>query len=81
MKYIMFEDFSGAPLPIIFPKRIDFSEMREQIPYTKVLSAGYVHVSGSGCGFSCHGESKSLETCARPEDAGIIAAKLANPDL
>jgi hypothetical protein len=79
MKYIMFEDFSGASVPIIFPKRIDFVEMREQIPYTKVLSAGYVHVAGSG--FRCHGESKSLEVQARPVDAEIIAAKLANPDL
>ena len=80
MKYIMFEDFSGAPVPIIFPKRIDFSEMREQIPYTTVLSAGYVNVS-SACAFTCHGESKSLEAHARAEDAIIIAAKLANPDL
>ncbi len=79
MKYIMFEDFSGTPLPIIFPKRIDFSEMREQIPYTKVLSAGYVHVTSSG--FACHGESKSLAAQARGEDALIIAAKLATPDL
>ena len=80
MKYIMFEDFSGAPVPIIFPKRIDFTEMREQIPYTKVLSAGYVNVSGAGV-FTCHGESKSLEVAARAEDSGIISAKLANPDL
>ena len=79
MKYIMFEDFSGAAMPIIFPKRIDFAEMREQIPYTKVLSAGYVNFTGTG--FTCHGESKSLEVHARPEDAGIIAAKLTNPDL
>lgn len=79
MKYIMFEDFSGAPVPVIFPKRIDFAEMREQIPYTKVLSAGYVQLSGAG--FACHGESKSLATAARPEDSAIITAKLANPDL
>ncbi len=81
MKYIMFEDFSGAPVPIIFPKRIDFSEMREQIPYTKVLAAGYVHVSGTDASFACHGESKSLAVQARPVDADIIAAKLANPDI
>jgi len=79
MKYIMFEDFSGVPVPIIFPKRIDFSEMREQIPYTKVLAAGYVNLGDKG--FTCHGESKSLEAHARAEDAGIIAAKLSNPDL
>ena len=79
MKYIMFEDFSRAPVPVIFPKRIDFAEMREQIPYTKVLSAGYVHMAGSG--LASHGESKSLEVQARPEDAAIIAAKMANPDM
>jgi len=79
MKYIMFEDFSGAAMPIIFPKRIDFTEMREQIPYTKVLSAGYVHVSGGA--FACHGESKSLAVQARAEDAAVISAKLANPDI
>lgn len=79
MKYIMFEDFSGVPVPIIFPKRIDFLEMREQIPYTKVLAAGYVNFSGQG--FACHGESKSLQVQARPEDAGIITAKMSNPDL
>jgi hypothetical protein len=79
MKYIMFEDFSGAPLPIIFPKRIDFSEMREQIPYTKVLAAGYAHVTPTG--FACFGESKSLAAQARSEDALIIAAMLANPDI
>lgn len=78
MKYIMFEDFSGAPVPIIFPKRIDFTEMREQIPYTTVLSAGHVHVSAAG--FTCFGESKSLHAQARPVDAEIISAKLANPD-
>jgi hypothetical protein len=79
MKYIMFEDFSGAPVPIIFPKRIDFAEMREQIPYTKVLAAGYVQLTEAG--FSCYGESKSLAAQARPEDAAVIGAKLANPDL
>ncbi len=79
MKYIMFEDFSGAPVPIIFPKRIDFTKLREQIPYTKVLSAGYVSLSGAV--FACHGESKSLAVAARPEDSGIITAKLTNPEL
>jgi len=79
MKYIMFEDFSGAPVPVIFPKRIDFAEMREQIPYTKVLAAGYVQLDGAV--FTCHGESKSLAVAARQEDAAVIAAKLTNPEL
>ncbi|WP_243544577.1 hypothetical protein [Pseudodesulfovibrio tunisiensis] len=74
MKYIMFEDFSGAPIPIIFPNRIDHRDFREQMPYTKVLSAGYVSLRPDG--FSCHGGSKALEVESRPEDAAIITDKL-----
>lgn len=73
MKYILFEDFSGAAVPIIFPNRINFDEMREQMPYTTALSAGYVSLTPDG--FSCHGKSKALELASRPEDAQIIADK------
>lgn len=73
MKYIMFEDFSGAPVPVIFPNRIDHAEMREQMPYTKALSAGYVTHGPEG--FRCHGQSKTLELQAADGDAGIIAEK------
>lgn len=73
MKYIMFEDFSGASIPVIFPNRIDHAEMREQMPYTKALSAGYV--SHGPEGWSCHGQSKSLELKAAAGDADIIGAK------
>lgn len=78
MKYIIFEDFSGAPIPIIFPNRIDHAEMREQMPYTKALSAGYV--SHGPEGFSCHGSSKALELKANPNDATIIGNKLEDAD-
>lgn len=78
MKYIMFEDFSGEPVPIIFPNRVDFAEFREQIPYSKVLAAGYVQLRAQG--FACHGESKSLEAKSRPEDAAILQDKFTNPD-
>ncbi|SDK55319.1 hypothetical protein SAMN05660337_0799 [Maridesulfovibrio ferrireducens] len=74
MKYIMFEDFSGEALPILFPNRIGFLEFREQIPYTKVLSAGYVQIRSEG--ISCHGECKELNTETRLEDSGIIREKL-----
>lgn len=74
MRYIMFEDFSGVPVPIIFPNRINFDEMREQMPYTTALSAGYV--SHGPEGFRCHGKSKELELEANPEDAAIIGGKL-----
>lgn len=73
MKYIMFEDFSGAPVPIIFPNRINFDEMREQMPYTKALSAGYV--SHGPNGFTCHGKSKALELASKPEDAQVLNDK------
>lgn len=78
MKYIMFEDFSGRPLPIIFPQRIGHEEMREQVLYSKVLSAGYVQLQQGQV--LCHGESRELAAKARPEDAGIIAAKLERAD-
>lgn len=73
MKYIMFEDFSGAAVPIIFPNRIDHAEMREQMPYTKALSAGYV--SHGPNGFQCHGKSKALELSSNEGDAKIISDK------
>jgi len=78
MKYIMFEDFSGAPIPIIFPSRIDHEEMREQMPYTKVLSGGYISFGPQG--FRCHGSAKSLETQAGPDDAAVITATFVNEE-
>jgi hypothetical protein len=78
MKYIIFEDFSGAPIPVIFPGRINHADMREQMPYTRVLSAGYVQTRDKE--FVCHGGSKGLNAQARPEDAEIIARRFENPD-
>jgi len=74
----MFEDFSGAPVPIIFPNRINFEEMREQMPYTKALSAGYV--SHGPNGFSCHGKSKALELASASGDADVIENKFADAE-
>jgi hypothetical protein len=71
MKYILFEDFSGKPVPIIFPERIEFAELREQMPYATVVSAGRVAVDGKS--FRCSGESSTLGAKSRPEDAQIIA--------
>ncbi len=70
MKYIVFEDFSGQAIPILFPDRIEHGELREQMPYSTVLGAGYVNFTGKG--FVCHGESKALGAAARPEDPAII---------
>ena len=71
MKYIVFEDVGGKTIPILFPAKILHQEMREQIPYAKVLSAGSVHHDGRG--FVCRGGSKDLGVRSRPEDTRIIA--------
>lgn len=78
MKYIMFEDFSGAPVPVIFPARVGFAEMREQMPYTTALSAGHVTLGPDG--FTCHGSAKELDLKADPGDAAIMADKFADSE-
>jgi hypothetical protein len=74
----MFEDFSGAPTPIIFSNRINHAEMREQMPYSRALSAGYVSLRPDG--FHCYGKSTGLELKAEPGDAAIMAAKFDDPE-
>ena len=71
MKYLIFEDFSGKQTPILFPERILHEELREQVPYTKVLSAGYVYLTEEG--FSCRGKVRELGLSSREEDSRIIA--------
>ncbi|WP_029895674.1 hypothetical protein [Desulfohalovibrio reitneri] len=79
MKYIVFEDFGGKRVPLIFPERIGFAEMREQIPYSTVLSAGYVSLMAD-CTFHCHGESKELQASAAEGDGDLIASHFAEKD-
>lgn len=76
MKYLILEDVAGFPVPFLFPDRVDHADMREQLPYSKVLGAGYVE---HGCdGFRCRGGSVELGATARPEDAEVITAALAS---
>lgn len=72
MKYIVCEDFSGQPIPFLFPDRVAHVDMREQLPYTKVLAAGYVIIA-EGL-FICSGSDAELGASARPEDAELIAS-------
>ncbi|WP_045211386.1 hypothetical protein [Desulfonatronovibrio magnus] len=74
MKYIIFEDFAGEATPIIFPERVSFLEMREQIPYTKVLSAGIVSLDKGQ--IRCSGQSKELKMSASSNDSKTIAEYL-----
>lgn len=75
MKYIIVEDFSGQEVPFIFPRRVDHTDFREQIPYTKVVAAGFVELGKNG--FVCTGGDNELNLKARPEiDAGVIREAL-----
>ena len=72
MKYLIAEDFAGQPVPFIFPDRVTHADMREQLPYTRILSAGYIVMQGGA--FVCTGGDADLNLFARPEDAAIISA-------
>lgn len=75
MKYLIVEDFSGQAVPFIFPRRVDHSDMREQLPYSRVIAAGFVELGPKG--FVCSGGNLELNLKARPtEDAAIIAEAL-----
>lgn len=75
VKYLIIEDFSGQEVPFIFPRRVDHSDMREQLPYSRVVSAGFVELGPEG--FACSGGNPELQLKARPEaDAAIIAEAL-----
>lgn len=72
MKYIICEDFSGQPVPFMFPDRVAHIDMREQLPYAKVISAGYISLIEGN--FLCSGGDAELGAVSRPEDAEQITA-------
>jgi hypothetical protein len=73
MKYLILEDSAGHPVPILFPNRIEHEEMREQMPYGKVLGGGFVDLKVGR--FICHGEAPALLIKSRgDEDAQVIEA-------
>ncbi len=71
MKYIICEDFSGQPIPFLFPDKVAHLDMREQLPYIRVLAAGYVTLS-DGC-FICSGGDAALGVSAGAQDAALIS--------
>ena len=74
MKYLIMEDFSGQPVVFIFPRRVDHLDMREQLPYKKTLSAGYVELQDGAV--RCFGGHAELDLHARQQDADIIRNSL-----
>lgn len=75
MKYLVVEDFSGQPVCFLFPRRVDHVELRDQLPYGQVISAGYAElVDGI---FLCTGGSQELGVVARPDlDPPLLAEAL-----
>lgn len=76
MKYLVLEDFAGQPVPFLFPDRVDHVDMRDQLPYGRVLGAGYVELRNGQ--FYCTGGVQELDVVARPEDVLCIASALSN---
>ena len=74
MKYLIMEDFSGQPVPFIFPRRVDHADMRDQLPYGTTLSGGYVELNDGAV--RCHGGNAELGIKACPDDADIISESL-----
>jgi len=75
MKYLIVEDFSGQPVSFLFPRRVDHADMREQLPYGTVISAGFAELADGE--FRCSGGSQALGLTARPEeDAAVLAEAL-----
>lgn len=75
MKYLILEDFSGKAAPFLFPDKVDHEEMREQLPYGRLLAAG--SVTRAEGGLKCYGGSPALGARSRPEeDSAIIMEAL-----
>ena len=75
MKYLILEDFSGQPVCFLFPRRVDHGDMRDQLPYGKVISAGYTELQDGR--FVCTGGSQELNAQALPdEDPALLAESL-----
>lgn len=75
MKYLIMEDFSGNPIPFVFPRRVDHCDMRDQLPYGQVISCGMLEFGPDG--FVCSGGNAELGLKARPEeDAAVILEAL-----
>lgn len=78
MKYVICEDFSGQPAPFLFPDKVAHIDMRDQLPYTSVVSAGYVALVDGH--FVCFGGDAELQVSARPGDAECIASFFSRKD-
>lgn len=72
MKYLICRDFSGQPVPFIFPDKVAHIDMRDQLPYGGVISAGYVELREGN--FYCYGGDVDLGVSAQEDDAKLLGA-------
>jgi len=77
MKYLIVEDFAGKPVCVLFPRRVDHADMRDQLPYGQVISAGFVVLDNGE--LHCSGGSAELGVKARPDDDPAIIAEALRP--
>lgn len=76
LNYLIVEDFAGEPVPIIFPLRVAHADMRDQLPYGRVISAGTLHLGPNG--FVCGGGCAELGINSRPvEDSALMGEHFA----
>ena len=75
MHYLICEDFAGQPVPFLFPDRVDHADMRDQLPYGRILGGGDVVLEQGKP--VCSGGCSELAVTARPLiDAAIIVQAL-----
>ena len=79
MKYIMFEDGSQLPHPVLFSDLIDHSTMSEMVQskkaYLNPVSAGKVNQDDAGEIYA-GGSSFTLDLKSRKEDTEVIRRSL-----
>jgi hypothetical protein len=79
MNYLIVKHFSGREIPFVFPETVAHADMRDQLPYGDIISAGVVCLGANG--FVCTGGDKELGIAARPEkDAAVIENALRERD-
>lgn len=72
MRYIIFKDFGDKFAPFLFPDKVEFMDMREQLPYATVLSCGNVFLKDGK--LACSGGDKELGVNSLPSDVEIISS-------
>lgn len=73
MKYLILEDFSGQPVCFLFPRRVDHGDLRDLLPYGKVISAGFAELRNGE--FFCSAGSQELGVQARPQEDAVLLAE------